>query len=110
MTIEPLFSAEEIAAAVQRMAAQLEARFGAERPVKVLTLLNGTMWFAADLLRQLPPNFLLEIVRISSYGAARETSGKVQWRTPAPYCEGQRVLVLDDVLDSGSLLPMWWQS
>ena len=47
MTIEPLFSAEEIAAAVQRLAAQLEARFGAERPVKVLTLLNGTMWFAA---------------------------------------------------------------
>ena len=50
------------------------------------------------MLRQLPPNFLLETVRISSYGAGRETSGKVQWRSPAPYCEGQRGLVLDDVL------------
>lgn len=104
MTISPVFSAEQINEALRCMALQLEARFGNERPVKVLALLNGALWFAADLLRLLPPNFLLETVRISSYGAARETSGKVQWKTPAPYCEGQRVLVLDDVLDSGITL------
>lgn len=104
MTIEPLFSAAQIAAAVQRMAVELEAHYGNERPVKVLALMNGALWFAADLLRLLPPNFLLETVRVSSYGAGRETSGRLSWKSPAPYCEGQRVLVLDDVLDSGITL------
>jgi hypoxanthine-guanine phosphoribosyltransferase len=57
------------------MAQELVAHYGSERPVKVLALLNGALWFAADLLRLLPPNFVLETVRVSSYGAGRETSG-----------------------------------
>ena len=104
MEIETLFSAEQIAEANRRIAAGLEARFCSERPVKVLVLMNGAMWFAADLLRYLPPNFIMESARVSSYGAARETSGKVTWKTPVPYCEDKRVLVLDDVLDSGITL------
>ena len=62
------------------------------------------MWFASDLLRLLPPNFVMESASVSSYGSAHETSGKVTWRTPVPYCENKRVLVLDDVLDSGVTL------
>ena len=104
MSIEPLFTAGQIAGAVQRMAVELEAHYGSERPVKVLALLNGALWFAADLLRLLPPNFVLETVRVSSYGAGRETSGRLHWKSPVPACEGQRVLVLDDVLDSGITL------
>ena len=104
MKIAPLFSAGQIEEANRKLAAELEARLGNERPVKVLVLMNGAMWFAADLLRHLPPNFIMESARVSSYGAARETSGKVTWKTPVPYCEGKRVLVLDDVLDSGITL------
>ncbi|MBR5195240.1 MAG: hypothetical protein IKW48_03770 [Akkermansia sp.] len=104
MKIEPLFTAEQMDAALRDMAAKLIERFGDERPVKVLSLLNGALWFTADLLRLLPVNFILETARVSSYGAARETSGTVTWKTPVPYCEDMRVLVLDDVLDSGVTL------
>ncbi len=104
MCIEPLFTAGQIAGAVQRLAQELVAYYGSERPVKVLVLLNGALWFAADLLRLLPPNFVLETVRVSSYGAGRETSGKLHWKSPVPDCGGQCVLVLDDVLDSGITL------
>ena len=104
MKMETLFTAEQIDAALQRMAAELVARFGDDRPVKVISLLNGALWFTADLLRLLPVNFILETARVSSYGASRETSGKVTWKTPVPYCEEMRVLVLDDVLDSGVTL------
>ena len=104
MKIETLFTAEQIDAALRRMAAELVARFGDDRPVKVISLLNGALWFTADLLRLLPVNFIVETARVSSYGASRETSGKVTWKTPVPYCEEMRVLVLDDVLDSGVTL------
>ncbi len=97
-------SAEEIAAALREMAAAVLARFGEQEPVTVLALLNGATWFAADLLRLLPPNYLLETVRVGSYGAGCQSSGCVQWQGQLPPCAGARVLVLDDVLDSGLTL------
>ncbi len=104
MTLIPRISAAEIAAALHTMAGQLRARFGETEPVQVLALLNGAMWFAADLLRLLPPNFQLETVRVGSYGAGYESSGELRWESPLPACAGARVLVLDDVLDSGLTL------
>lgn len=104
MKIRLLFSEVEIAAALRRMAGRILDHYGEKEPVMVLALMNGALWFAADLLRCLPVNFLLESVWVSSYGDARETSGLVEWKTPVPDCAGKRVLVLDDVLDSGITL------
>ncbi len=104
MTLVPRVSAAEIAAALRCMAQQLLARYGAEERVLVLALLNGAAWFAADLLRLLPPNFCLESLRVGSYGAGRTSCGELRWESPLPDCVGARVLVLDDVLDSGLTL------
>ncbi len=104
MRLVSRISADEIAAALRTMAQQLLARFGEQERVQVLALLNGATWFAADLLRLLPANFCLESVRVSSYGAGFESSGVLRWETPLPECTNARVLVLDDVLDSGITL------
>lgn len=99
-----LYTAEQVQQAVRRTAGEVEQHFGMAEDVTVLALLNGALWFAADLLRALPPNFLLETARVSSYGAARNSSGTLQWKTPMPDVRGKRVLVLDDVLDTGLTL------
>ncbi len=104
MKLTPRISAEEIAAALRKLAAAVQARFGAQQPVTVLALLNGATWFAADLLRLLPTNYCLETLRVGSYGAGYESSGELQWLSALPACAGARVLVLDDVLDSGLTL------
>ncbi len=104
MKLVPRISAEEIAASLREMAGQILARFGEEEPVMVLALLNGATWFAADLLRLLPPNYQLETLRVGSYGAGYESSGELRWQGGLPSCAGARVLVLDDVLDSGLTL------
>ncbi len=104
MTLVPRISAEEIDAALHTMAQQVLARFGSSEPVQVLALLNGAMWFAADLLRLLPANYQLETVRVGSYGAGYESCGTLHWESLLPACSGVRVLVLDDVLDSGLTL------
>ncbi len=104
MKLTPLISADEIAAALREMARALQARFGEQEPVLVLALLNGAAWFAADVLRLLPVNYRLETLRVGSYGAGFESSGELQWKSRLPDCAGQRVLVLDDVLDSGITL------
>lgn len=99
--IETVFSEQEIAAAVRRVAGEIRMRLGEKEPVMALALLNGAMWFAADLLRLLPPCYMLETARVSSYGEGMQTSGRLTWRSAVPACRGARVLVLDDVLDSG---------
>ncbi len=104
MTLVPRISADEIAAALRTMAQQVRERFGESEPVQVLALLNGATWFAADLLRLLPANYQLETLRVGSYGAGYESSGELQWQSVLPPCAGARVLVLDDVLDSGLTL------
>lgn len=99
--IETVFSERDIAAAVRRVAGEILARLGEAEPVMALALLNGAAWFAADLLRLLPPCYMLETARVSSYGEGMQTSGRLTWHSPVPSCRGRRVLVLDDVLDSG---------
>lgn len=99
-----LYTEEQIAAAVRRTAVEIRACYGEDAEVTVLVLLNGALWFAADLLRQLPVGFQLQTVRLSSYGAARQSNGCPQWLTALPELRGRRVLVLDDVADSGLTL------
>ena len=100
MNIKTLYSADEIREAVQRTAQEVESFFGREEPVVALCLLNGAIWYAADLLRHLPANFELQTIRISSY-AGTESTGKLKWHNALPDCNGKQVLVIDDVLDTG---------
>ncbi len=86
------------------MAADIIATWGEEQDVIALALLNGALFFAADLLRYLPSNYLLASIHASSYGMAQQSSGNVTLMSSLPQVEGKRVLILDDVLDTGLTL------
>ncbi len=100
MSICQLYSPGQIQEAVQQTARDIEATFGSTEPVIALCLLNGAIWFAADLLRCLPTNFELQTLRISSYEGT-DSTGKLTWHSTLPECAGRQVLVIDDVLDTG---------
>ncbi|MDO5471156.1 MAG: phosphoribosyltransferase family protein [Akkermansia sp.] len=100
MNIKSLYSPEQIQEAVKRVARDVEQFFGSDEPVVALCLLNGAIWYAADLLRCLPVNFELQTIRISSYEGT-ESTGKLKWHNALPDCAGKQVLVIDDVLDTG---------
>ncbi len=100
MNIKSLYTAEQIQDAVRKVARQVEDVFGSEEPVVALCLLNGAIWYAADLLRCLPANFELQTIRISSYEGT-DSTGKLKWHNALPDCAGKQVLIIDDVLDTG---------
>lgn len=105
MAAEPveLISEGEIAARVADMAKAIAPTLDAETVCVVL--LTGAMWFAADLTRalsRLGQHPLFDALWLASYGDERRTSGQVMVRTGLQRSvEGRKVLVIDDVLDSG---------
>ena len=100
MNIKTLYSAEQIQEAVKQVADKVVQYYGEEEQVVALCLLNGAIWFAADLLRNLPPNFELQTIRLSSYEGT-ESTGKLKWHHALPECHGKHVLIIDDVFDTG---------
>ena len=102
-TIVPLLSAEQIAARVKELGAQITADYRDKRLVLVLVL-KGSFLFGADLCRaiDLPGNCRIEFLGVRSYGEGTESSGIVQITSDLTKpIEGEDVLLVEDIVDTG---------
>ena len=101
-----LFSASEIAARLEQLAAEIAAE-KLER-LLVVAILKGSFVFAADLIRALYRAGLapeVDFLTLSSYRKNKVSSGTVEiLRDLDLAVEGRTVLLIDDVLDSGRTL------
>ena len=96
-----LIARDEIAKAIDRLASEIKRDYQNKQPL-LIGVLKGSFVFMADLMRQLDLPLELDFVRLSSYGAARESSGRVKVvqgvKTPI---KGRDVLVIEDIVDTG---------
>ena len=101
-----LFTETDIAAAIERLADEIAAEMAGE--AILAPILTGAFVFAADLSRALARRgrlWEIDFLHLSSYGGARQSSGAVRMiKDLAGDVRGRRVLLLDDVLDSGRSL------
>ena len=99
-----LIPREDIAAAIQRLALELDQVYSSGPPVVMVAILKGAFVFLADLARQMSvPVGSMEFIRVSSYGANQTTSGEpiIAVGIPAEAVRGQEVLVVEDIVDTG---------
>lgn len=96
-------SADEVAAAVRRMAADISAVLAEANPL-VLSVMGGAVVFTGNLLPQLAFPLDFDYIHVTRYGD--ETSGgELRWiAAPHEAMAGRTVLVLDDILDEGITL------
>jgi hypoxanthine phosphoribosyltransferase len=98
-----LFSAAEIAARVEALAAEIARMLPAD--LVLVGILKGATVFVADLARALEragarPE--IEFMRLSSYGLGKQSSGAVQLLGDIPPgLAGRPVLLVDDIIDTG---------
>ena len=100
---EMIRTAEEVRAAVARVADGVNAKLSDRHPL-VLSVMGGAVIFTGQLLPQL--NFPLEFdyLHVSRYGT-KQQGGKLHWKvSPGENVAGRVVLVLDDILDEGETL------
>jgi hypoxanthine phosphoribosyltransferase len=101
LQLKILINRHDIAEAVNRLACEIEWDYQGKQPL-LIGVLKGSLVFMADLIRQLDLPLELDFVRLSSYGAGRESSGRVRVvqgvKTPV---KGRDVLVIEDIVDTG---------
>jgi len=112
-TLRPLISARRIKKRVAELAGQIaEDHRGA--PLTLVIVLKGATVFAADLMRQIGIPFVIDFVRASSYGKARQSSGTVLIRDQTGLdVRGHRVILVEDIVDTGltisSIIESLWK-
>jgi hypoxanthine phosphoribosyltransferase len=75
------------------------------REITIVCVLKGAVVFLADLIRNLDLPSALDFVQISSYGDGTESTGEVKFlQGLITNIEDQDVLVVDDIVDSGTTL------
>lgn len=98
------FSAEQIAARVAELGAEITAAYP-DGELLVLGLLKGSFIFLSDLVRQIERPLQVDFLVASSYGDATESSGLVRLvYDPETQLEGKDILLVEDIVDSGRTL------
>jgi hypoxanthine phosphoribosyltransferase len=98
-----LLARDRIEARVRELGGELSAHYQGARPL-VLGVMNGALFFLADLLRAVEFDLEIACLRLTSY-AGTQSRGTVRGlealdSTPA----GRPVLIVDDILERASRL------
>lgn len=96
-----LLTRDEIRNKVAELAAEIRRDYQEKYPL-LIGVLKGSFVFMSDLVRTLDIPVEIDFVRLASYGAGKETSGKIRvvQGLKTPITE-RHVLVIEDIVDSG---------
>ena len=101
---EILLDSETVASRVAELGAQISADYAGRDPVLV-SVLKGSLVFLADLMRAMDLSTSIDLMEVSSYGAATETSGQVRiMKDLSKPITGRDVIVVEDIIDTGLTL------
>jgi len=95
-----LITQSQIARRLKQMSRDIQHDFQ-NREMVIVSLLNGTVMFLADLIRHLSLPLRLDFIGVSSYGAGTESGELVFTKELRLDVRGRDVLLVDDILDTG---------
>ncbi len=100
----PYIKKEEIAHAVTKVVKEIE-NYAQNDEIVFVVILKGSFIFAADLAKQYNNDAVFEFYRLKSYEGT-QTSGdvKVLVDIDADLIKGKKVVVLEDIVDTGNTL------
>ena len=99
-----LFHEQTILSRLDVLAREITEHYRGEE-LTVIAVLNGSLIFAADLMRRIPLPLKLDCLSVASYHGGTESTGTVTFdQLSMPEIDGRHVLIVDDILDSGRTL------
>lgn len=99
--LKELFTAEQIQTGIKDLGDKLNGIYK-EEEVYLICVLKGSVMFAVDLSKHLKMPLRMEFIRLSSYGSAMTSSGKVNAvDISLPDLNDKNVLIIEDIIDTG---------
>ena len=96
-----VLSAPQIDARVRELATRIEHDCQGA-PIVLLVVLKGAILFAADLMRRLHGDVMIDFFVVSSYAADDRLSAEVQVQyAPRTDLTGRHVILVDEIVDTG---------
>ena len=99
-----LISKEEIDKKIKEISAKISEDYKGLNPL-FICIMKGSLFFTADLLRNVTTPAQIDFMCVSSYGSSTVSSGtlnvKIDLRSDI---EGKHVIVVEDIIDSGNTL------
>jgi hypoxanthine phosphoribosyltransferase len=79
-----------------------------EPQIIAICILKGSLFFAADILRYCKLSFMIDFVKLSSYGKDIKSSGTVTiLKDISTNVEGKDIIIFDEIVDSGRTLDFY---
>ena len=102
--IKVLISKEQIENRVKQLAKQIRKDYK-EKSITAICLLKGSLFFTADLTREIGGKIYLEFMQLSSY-EGENTTGTIKLKKDIDFSEikGKDVLIIEDIVDTGITL------
>jgi hypoxanthine phosphoribosyltransferase len=101
---EVLVPADDLQRRVRELAAAISRDY-AGRPLLLVGVLKGAVFFLSDLMRFIDIPVEVDFMAVASYGSATDSSGVVRILKDLDVAiEGRDVLIVEDIVDSGLTL------
>ena len=104
MEKEIFISKAAIEKRVSELAAQISLDYAGKEPI-LIGILKGSIFFFADLMREISIPTKMDFMRASSYGSNMHSSGSVNLTKDVELpIQGRPVIIVEDIVDSGLTL------
>jgi hypoxanthine phosphoribosyltransferase len=99
-----LIDAGTLEEGITRLASEMD-RDQDGRPVLLVGILKGSVFFLCDLAKKMKTPVSLDFLQVSSYGSGTKSSGNVRLlRDLSTDVAGREVIIVEDIVDTGRTL------
>ena len=104
MKRELLIPRKTILTRVKELAHQISSDYAEREPI-LIGILNGVVFFFADIVMEMTIPSRIDFIRAASYGAGTASSGSVRLTKDVEIpIQGEPVIIIEDIVDTGSTL------
>ena len=102
--ISVLISEEKLNERIAQLGEQISKDYEGKE-VKLICILKGSIIFTCELAKRITVPVKFDFMQVSSYGSGTSSSGQIKIKKDLDESiEGEHVIVIEDIIDSGNTL------